>query len=90
MGFFPADLKTYRFRSGRGGRWRGGLPDVLAGEVVMAIEVMDAVEGWDETCDFAGAILGFYLILFLISWVNLSTCRYIQENNEHPRPGNRG
>lgn len=45
MGFFLADLKTYRFRQGRGGRWRGGLDDGLAGEVGLALEVVDIVKG---------------------------------------------
>ncbi|MEQ9729437.1 MAG: hypothetical protein ABOK23_02345 [Candidatus Methanoperedens sp.] len=33
-------MKTCSFRSGRGGRWRGGSDDGVGGEVVMAIEVL--------------------------------------------------
>ncbi len=45
--FFLAELKTYRFRSGRGGRWRGGSDDGVGGggEVVLVIEVVDIVVG---------------------------------------------
>lgn len=39
--FFLADLKTYHFWLGRGGRCPGGSADGMAGEVVMAIEVLE-------------------------------------------------
>jgi len=42
MCFFPADLKTYRFRSGRGENGGAGrLMEFREGEVVMGLEVPD-------------------------------------------------